>query len=463
VATGAVSKTNDLASEQAFDLATAGLEYALKRIDEGANPDGDVRYLGAGRFTIAYDDSTGLITSTSDVSALFGSSNQSFSIEGPTSGSTMADCLEVDVSGARMNTIWWPYEIIGANLINTCTNNITLAAMTVSWTPVSTDHAVIVAIGGTTVYQSYSPGTPSGGVIDINDYTIGASSSVAQTRIRFNTELPNRNFNIVYTMSDGSSKNAMYQFRADDESACLEADLSAAYVGWTGNTRLIGGMLANVCSAPTVIGIKGMRVSWTPLSPVRTLSNVFIDGAQRWSGSVTSGTEVIFGSIPLFNPGQSMPQNYLTFSGEMSGRNFIITYIMRDDTELTVPVNLYADDMAACLLVDTSGMTISAREVRNQLWVNACPLGIVVDRVTTSWTGLAANRRLDRIRVDGSDRWSGSATNGTNVDITDVQIGGASTSTVNYYRFRASAVGGCFSHIITMLDGTTKSVPSYCP
>ena len=463
VATGSVARTNDLVSEQAFDLVHAGMEYALKRLDDGINPDGDVRYLGSGRFTVAYDDATGAISSTADVSTMFGSSNPSFSIQGPTSGGNMSDCLEVDVSGAAMNTIWWPYEIVGAILNNTCSNNITIASMTVSWTPLSGDNTVIIELGGTTVYQNYSPGAPSGSPIDITDYTINSCSSAAQTRIRFSTQLPTQNFNVLYTMSDGSSKNVFYQFHADNEAACLEADLSAAYPGFTNNTRMIGGTLTNVCSPPTSIGIKAMRVSWLPVSPAITMSNIFINGAQQWSGSASSGTTANFSNVLLFSPAQSFPQNYITFNNSIVGRNFSVTYIMRENSELTVPVNLYAENMASCLSVNTSGMSVSGNDLIGQSWINTCPAGIVVDRIRTQWTGLPGQRRLRSIVVNGVTIWNQNTNNNVDANVTDVYIGGSSTATVDYYRFNNPPNNGCFTHTFTMFDGTSVTAPTYCP
>ncbi|HPW45612.1 MAG TPA: hypothetical protein PKU96_04495 [bacterium] len=463
VATGSIARTNDLVSEQSFDLVHAGMEYALKRLDDGINPDGDVRYLGSGRFTVAYDDATGKLTSTADVSAMFGSSNPSFSIQGPISGGNMSDCLQVDISGAAMNTIWWPYEIVGAVLKNTCSNSITIASMTVSWTPLSGDNTVIIALGGTSVYQNYSPGAPPGTPIDITDYTINSCSSVPQTRIRFSTELPTQNFNVLYTMSDGSSKNVFYQFHADNEAACLEADLSAAYPGFTNNTRIIGGTLTNACSPPTSIGIKAMRLSWLPAAPIITMSNIFINGAWRWFGIAPSGTLANFFNPLLFSPGQSFPQNYITFNDSIVGRNFSVTYIMRDNSELTVPVNFYAQDMASCLSVHTSGMRVSDKGLIGQSWVNTCPAGIVIDRIRTKWTGLPGQRRLTGIVVNGVTIWNQITNNDVDADVTDVYIGGGSTATVDRYQFNNPPNNGCFTHTFTMFDGTSLTAPTYCP
>ncbi|HPQ80592.1 MAG TPA: hypothetical protein PLZ86_02595 [bacterium] len=465
VATGAVARTNDLVREQAFELGTAGIEYALKRISEGADPNGDVRYLGAGRFTVGYAPS-GLVTVTSDVSSMLGSSTPSFTVQGPTPGGNMADCLEVDVSGAYMNSVWWPYEIMGAVLQNTCNVPITISTMTISWSPTSADNTVRVRLGNSNVYNNW-PGTPAGSPIDITDYTIPECSSADQTRIRFDTELPGRNFTIEYAMSDGSSKSAFYQFVANNEAACLSVDLSTAYVGWSGFVRLVGGELTNVCDPPTVIGLRGMTVEWEPLTPSRNFTGANFDGNWRWSGSVSSGTRVDFWGDLLFDPGQSVEQRFLQFDSDIRGRNFTVTYHMRDGTDVTATKNLYEPDAEGCLQANTGGTTIGGganRELQGETLTNTCALGIVVDRIRTSWTGLPANRRLDRITMNGANVWSGSAENNVEVDINDVEIPGGGTIPVDRYRWNSSVAGvSTISHAITLTDGTVVNVPAFSP
>jgi hypothetical protein len=463
VAIGAVAKTNDLVSEQAFGLVTAGFEYALKRIDDGFNPDGDVKTLGNGQFTVGYDNDTGVITVTSDVSAMHGQANPQYTVQGPTGGA-MADCLNVIVSGAAWQNAWWHDEMRGIDLQNTCNADITITAMTVSWTSPAGQETVRIRLGNNNVYNQW-PGTPSGVPIDITDWTLSSCTTRDLTYIRFNTDMGDRNFTIQFTMSDGSTKQAFVQFVANNEADCLNVDLSGAYVGGSGYTRLIGGTLANSCAPPTVIGISGLTVSWTPLSPARVMNDAVIDGSYMWSGSAASGVQVSFWNNVSIDGNDSVPQDFFAFNYDMRGRNYTIEYHLKDGTSLLVPLNVYEADMAACLGVDNSGVNLASgnRNLQGQLWQNTCPLAIVVDLVLTNWSGVPASRRLQQIRVNGSNVWSGSASSGNNLDITDIEVSGTSTVPVNRYRFNNNMSGGCFNHVITMFDGGTVSVPSYCP
>jgi len=282
------------------------------------------------------------------------------------------------------------------------------------------------------------------------------------TYIRFDTELPRRNFTIDFGMTDGSSKTAFVQFVADDEAACLNVDLSTSYVGGSGHRRLQSGTLTNSCSPPTNIEIEGVTVAWTPTSPSRSFSGIRIRWNWRWSGSVASGVPVTFWGPVEIDAGDSEIQRYLDFSDDMRGRNFVITYNMSDGTSLSVSKNLYEADMAPCLLVNTGATSINNRDLRGEIWQNTCSLGIVVDSVATSWSGVPSSRRLRRIRVGGSN-WSGWVNSGTNVDINNVEIPGGSSVSVNRYQFNQNMSGGCFSHVMTMSDGGTQAVSSFCP
>jgi len=465
VATGAVSKTNDLVRERANALIYAGFEYALKRIDDDVDPDGDTMNLGNGQFTIAYDNSTGVITSTSDVSAMYGTSNPSFTIQGPTMGGNMDDCLIVNDTGAYMDETAGKSQLRGLTLHNNCNAPNIISGMTVSTNPTGSENVIRIRIETTNAYDDVT-GVPLGTLAAFpSPYSIPACTTVDLDLIRIDTVIGYRNWTLNFHMQDGTTKQEFVQFLADNESACLNADLSSAYVGGTGFVRLIGGTLTNSCADPIMITITGAAVSWSPTSPARQISVVRIGGSNLWSGSASSGASLAFSTAVELDAGASATQDYLGFNDDMRGRNYSIVYTMGDGTTATVPVNLYETDMDPCLTADVSGVSIGGgnKKLEGQTWRNTCALRIVVDAVNTSWTGLAADRRLIKITVNGSSVWSGSVSSGTNVNINYVDIPGGSTFPVNQYTFNKTINGACFSHVMTMFDGGTMSVPSYCP
>ncbi|MFH1830843.1 MAG: hypothetical protein ABH871_08740 [Pseudomonadota bacterium] len=452
VAAGAVSKTNDLVREQALGLITAGFEYSLKRMQEGFDPNGDVKTLGNGQFMVDYDGGTGVITITSDVSAMQAHANPQFAIQGPTS-SNMADCLKVKVGDRYLSN--FNKRLRGITLQNTCNAPVTVTGMTVSWGPIGSEYMSCIRLGGTDVYND-SLGVPSGTTVNITNHIISPCSSHHLDYVNFTLPVPDSNFSLQFHMIDDTTKQAFVQFVANDEAACLNVDMSAAYIGGSGYSRLLGGTLTNSCKPPTTIAVEQTKVSWTPTTPLRNLIGI------QFAGKIKKRSD----STPQqIDAGTTLTQDYLQFSSDMRGCNFKITYIMHDGTIKTVPVNLYEEDMAACLKVDTSGTSIreGSRELVGQKWQNTCPLKIMVHKLRTTWSGVPWFRRLVQIRANGSDVWSGWASSHTDVDLNDVEIAGSTTVPVNRYRFNSNMAGGCFTHHMTLFDGNAKDVPKYCP
>lgn len=466
VSTGQVSRTNDLVREQAFYINMGGIEYALKQIDDGEDPNGDQRYLGNGQFTVTYDSQTGSISVSSDVSAMYGTSNPTFSIQGPTSGN-MADCLEIHTNSA----VFASGELNGLSYQNTCDSAIVIASMTVSWTQDDGEKLTDIFIGNTEVYSS--AGVASGVSVDVVDSTIPALSTISsQNYFQFDDSgMDYKNFTIDYVMSDGTQKQAFVQFIADDESACTNIDLTAS-VGGVANRDLLGGTLTNVCDPPTVVTIDSITVSWTQGSmPSRQLvKTVYTDsgGGGDWDGSISSGGTVTFPTPIEMDSGEVVEQTRLRFDvgQDMRGFNFVIVYNFSDGTSLTKYANLYEVDMAACLQVGTAGMSTKKKTLKDQTWTNNCSLPILVDQVATSWSSWSGSHEVTAINISGSDNWSGGAGEGVYADIPNAQIAGGQTMDVTKYTFDDNIDGSaCFTHVIEMFDinAGTVSVPSYCP
>lgn len=204
VATGSVAKTNDLVKEQSFALVNAGLEYAFERIDGGANPNGETRNLGNGSFTISYTPGSTVTVNTS-VSAMQGTANSSFSVTAPSGGGGAAACLVVDTAAASIGG-GGNKDLLGITLRNNCQGvSITIASMTVAWTPLTSATVRTIRINGSNVYNSPS-GTASGVPINITDVTIPTCTTQNLDFIRFSANMSGKTFTITFTMSDATTK-----------------------------------------------------------------------------------------------------------------------------------------------------------------------------------------------------------------------------------------------------------------
>jgi len=131
-----------------------------------------------------------------------------------------------------------------------------------------------------------------------------------------------------------------------------------------------------------------------------------------------------------------------------------------------VNYNLYATNMASCLVVGTSGASLSPnqKDLLGETWRNNCTLAIVVDKVTSAWLPTVPSSNLTQIRVDSATVWSGSHASGEMADIDDQVIPSGVTLDVDRYRFSPAVMTNrCFTQSMTMVDGTSTNVGSFCP
>ncbi len=460
VASGALGRTNDLVRERSFALVHAGFEYALKRISEGVNPDGQVKALAGGEFTVGYQGS-GLITVTSDVTSLQGQANPTFTIQGPTSQGSMGNCLVVSTSGWYLSNV--NKDLNGLTLRNGCQVPITVASMVVSWNPAGTRRLLQVRIQNSTVFN-LSQGIPSGSLADIADHAIPACTTHALTHLRFDGAMTGTNFTIQFNMLDGTSRTAFVQAVSNNQAACLNVDVGAVRCGQGGYVALLGGTLTNACAAPTTIQLNQMTIAITPNNISPRLQGIDFGAAPaEWSGNLApaAGTWNVALSTPVsLSPGTSVAQSAIAFDRDLRGHNWQITYRMQDGSSQLASVNLYETNMASCIRVDNSSAVVSAARLSGQRWTNSCPLRALVSALQTTWTTPA--RQLYTVTANGTVVYDGSANSGAVLNIDDVEIPGGSGIPINGYDFSGPMSGACFTHTLTPYTGGSVSVPSYC-
>jgi len=121
---------------------------------------------------------------------------------------------------------------------------------------------------------------------------------------------------------------------------------------------------------------------------------------------------------------------------------------------------------AGHLAVDSSGArwTASGRNLSG-LEANSTTGGTVyIDRMVVSWAGVPLTRRLQVIRMNGSDVWSGTAASPANCDLVpDVAVWGTPKLNINYLRFNSSMNTPSTTVTISfyLTDGTVVTVQVY--
>lgn len=192
-------RRRQIEKEQAFYEVQAGLEYAIREIDQGGYPVVTNKQLGSGSFTNTIDYSQHLVTST----GTFGDISKTHQITfNPMGG----DCVNVDTIGyfeAPSYTIY-----IGAGVTKTCLSAISIDRFVFSWDPDAGQKVTRVLIDGAVVYSS-ATGTPSGGVIDIADYRISDGNYHDINQVRFTGSMQNTQLTMTVYFTDTSFKSAL--------------------------------------------------------------------------------------------------------------------------------------------------------------------------------------------------------------------------------------------------------------
>lgn len=119
---------------------------------------------------------------------------------------TMANCFEVDVSGAE----WFGgKQLREVYVSNSCADDVTVSHITLTWN--NTRLLQQVFFGNTKVWSASGPGTPSGDqpsgtVLDIQDETLSASEGfVEMQKTQFTGAMSGTTVDVVFTFTDGTT------------------------------------------------------------------------------------------------------------------------------------------------------------------------------------------------------------------------------------------------------------------
>ena len=117
------------------------------------------------------------------------------------------------------------------------------------------------------------------------------------------------------------------------------------------------------------------------------------------------------------------------------------------------------------LMVDTSTAALSpnGRELQNLRIQNATnSQTITIDRMIVSWVGVPANRRLNRIQINGQTVWTGNLATPADADITNFTLNTVPTIyPINHLRFNQSMAGATITVQFVMTDGSTRTLTAF--
>ncbi len=195
--------------EQAFYASQAGLEYAIKEINDGGYPIATNKQIGRGQFTTAVDFNTHTITST-------GASGDVSKVHYITYSTMGGDCLDVNNEQA---TLVGPgkTDMKAITLKKNCLDAITVDKMQISWAPDNNIKVTKIIIKNNTVYEDVT-GAGSGDLIDIIDYSMATGQAHQISLIEFTGNMLNKDLVITFFLSDTTYKTISFKILPPNQS-----------------------------------------------------------------------------------------------------------------------------------------------------------------------------------------------------------------------------------------------------
>lgn len=358
---------------------------------------------------------------------------------------------------SKVAGIW--KRITGMTIGNTGADPIRLSKITVSWSPdlpsINLSHFYI---DGSNVLT----GTAANGESFDVDVVIPASTTYDVDYFQFSQETFGRAYSIVWEFTDATTTTTAVNIFDNNQDTCLSLDTTSATIGGSGSKEIQGMTLTNSCSLD--LGITSVTISWSGDTSKR-VKKIDIDGNTSFSGTVASGDMADFSNddVYLRNEVGTIDIDFIQFSSAVvAGTTYTMVWAMTDGTTKSTSVSVASE--ANSLTVDTSGAEIGGSGDKDLIGItitNAGSSSITWDRVIVTWTG--SSRKMQVVRVNGSDVWSGNVNSGSNQNITDVTLSASQTKSINYIRFNGDMSTRTFTIEFIMQDGSSVVTPSFTP
>lgn len=365
-------------------------------------------------------------------------------------GCGQASCLEIGTSGAVLTS--GDIALEGLFLKNTGTSSISVDKIKFTW-----DNSNLIDeinINGVVVWNNIDVGSPLGEQssdteLDITNVDLPAlSGEVPMTQVLFNSSMTGANFTMLVTMSDGTTRYAVFtplSTPVDNVAPAAITNLSAS--GPTQST-------ANLSwTSPG----DDMNVGIATSYDIRYSTSTITDG--NWNAA----TQVSGEPIPLIaGTSQSMMVNGLLPS---------TTYYFAMKTSDEVPnvsslsnvasVSTLAAPHGNYLYVDVSAQTLdfpNNKQINHIQLRNIGSISITIDKMIVAWVGGDNRNYLKRIMMNGGVVYEHDADSGTTVDLINTTISAGATIPLDYILFGRKIEEATVTLTFIMTDGSTKTV-----
>lgn len=250
-----------------------------------------------------------------------------------------SDFLVVDTSQATLEGGNRRLESI--TLENTGSVDIIIDKINITWD--NSNLIEEIKIDGTRVWSKNGPGTPtgkqpSGTEIDIQDYALVQGSGLIDfDRLKFDGDMSDSIFTIVFIMIDGSTKQATVDLSGEGgggASDSLAVDITNVALDITDETKVIGMTIENTGISDIVID--KITVAWTGGPGGNKIQEIIINNNSVWSGKRNSGQELDISNFTLISGFGSYPIDAFKFKKDMTGTTLSVTFTMTDASTKTI-------------------------------------------------------------------------------------------------------------------------------
>ncbi len=343
-------------------------------------------------------------------------------------------------------------KIYDVTMENIGIENIAIASSEISWSGVSSGaHLMEITMDGNSVWTGDDV---SGSSQDIDDFTLVFGDGTYPLEFIFDKAINGITITVAFAMTDGSIKIVIFtpgepaDTTAPDDVTDLTvsgATTSSLDLDWT---------------APGDDGDSGTATSY----------DIRYSTSNITSGNWSSATQV--SGEP--DPSSAGHEESMTVFGLSSGTTYY--FAMKTSDEVPNESDLSNVSTGATSALPQSGYLVvntatvitggsGNKDILNITLQNSGPASIIINSMTTSWSGVAANRRMNFININGITVWTGAVASGTTNIFSPVVTlaSGAPAIPITYLRFNQGVQGIILSLTFNMSDGSTKTVSNIGP
>lgn len=359
--------------------------------------------------------------------------------------------LIIDVANAKIDPTDHK-KVTGVTIENIDTElDITVTEMKISWTgaPGGTNLTGI-HIDGNSVW---SGSNASGSTEDITDFVLATGHGTYPIdHLDFSNDMTGSTITIIFTMLDGTTKQTVFSPSAPPDTTPPANIINLATSGATTTSINLAWTAPGDDGSSGMASVYDIRYSTSMITNANWASATEISGEPTPLTAGTSQSMTVSGLSPATT-------YYFAMKTSDEVPNISGLSNVPNRTTLASTQNNY-------LVVNTASAVVNSGNTRTITGItlqNSGPSNITIATMTVSWSGVSSARRLTRISINGSSKWTGNNNTGVVENITNTTIVSGASAVPMVLTFNNPMNGVTLNLVFTMTDGSTKTVSGIGP